>query len=426
MPGPDANRRDLAAAETAARGSFLRVSPLRWRVIRLFDAIARLLVVLFPSSPPESDACGSPRTILVLECCNLGDLAIAVPFLKNLRRGFPRTRISVLLDPAFCPLLDGQGIVDEIIPLRVQWARHFRRWRKYNPFAAGWISFARTLLALRKRRFDWAFSGRMDIRDNFILWLSGARRRVGYGFAGGASFLTDCVVPDLARPHRADIWLHLLSAVDKRPDPTLDGIHVRGSERADAESFMTALGIPPGALLVGVHAGARIARRRWGADRFSEVARRVLADANAHVLWFLEPGETCQALPLDRCHPVGVPLRPFLAVLSRCALLICNDSGPMHLANLLRVPVVAVFGPQKPEWFGPRGEQDRVVMQSQFWCRPCFDSCIFDQPYCLRTVSIDAVHLAVQSALRSRHFRILERTSMQPQKNEHVSEAVSL
>lgn len=426
MPPRDTGCNNVTAAEAAARGSLLRVTPLRRGLIRMFDAFARFLVLLFPSPGPTYDSHVSPNTILVLECHNLGDVAISVPFLKNLRHGFPRARISILVDPAFCPLLDGQGIVDEIIPLRVQWARHFNRWRKYNPFSAGWISFARVLFVVRKRKFDWAFSGRMDIRDNFILWLSGARRRIGYGFAGGASFLTDRVEPDLARPHRADVWLHLLAAVEKRPDRKLDGLRVHSIEFAEAQSFLTGLGISPGALLIGVHPGARIATRRWGTDRFWEVARRVLAETDAHILWFLEPGEGWQEPAMGRCHPVSFELRPFLAVLSRCALLICNDSGPMHLANLLRIPVVAIFGPQKPEWFGPRGEQDRIVMQSQFWCRPCFDSCIFDQPYCLRTVSIDTVHSAVQSALRARPFPILGRTSMHPQENEHVSEAVSL
>jgi heptosyltransferase-1/heptosyltransferase-2 len=80
---------------------------------------------------------------------------------------------------------------------------------------------------------------------------------------------------------------------------------------------------------------------------------------------------------------------------------LCNDSGPMHLANLLRVPVVAVFGAQRPDWFGPRGPDDRVVIRPEFSCRPCFDYCIFDRPYCLRTISTDEVYQTVAAALGS-------------------------
>jgi heptosyltransferase II len=241
----------------------------------------------------------------------------------------------------------------------------------------------------------------MDVRDNFMLWLSGARRRIAYGIGGGGSFLTDRVTPDVSRPHRADIWLHLLEAVGEPLDPKLAGFHLTHAELASARSYLSELGIAPDAFLVGIHPGARIATRRWGDQRFAEVARRVLKETDAHVLWFSEPGTACQAPQLERCHAVSLSFRSFLTVLSYCQLLICNDSGPMHLANLLSVPVVAVFGPTQAEWFGPRGPQDRVVIRTEFSCRPCFDYCIFDQPYCLRAITIDEVYNAVELALSS-------------------------
>jgi heptosyltransferase-2 len=140
--------------------------------------------------------------------------------------------------------------------------------------------------------------------------------------------------------------------------------------------------------------------RRWGDDKFAEVANVLLQDTNVTVLWFSEPGADTPPLPHMRCHPVTVEFRKFLSILARCQLLVCNDSGPMHMANLLRVPVVAVFGPQNPTWFGPQGPQDRVVIRPEMWCRPCFDYCIFDQPYCLRAISPEQTMTSVREALR--------------------------
>jgi heptosyltransferase-2 len=397
----DANSIDPMIREEAARASTLGMTPRKWRLVRAFEAVARLFL---PLVRPPQDSEGSqakPNTILVIEYWNLGDLAILVPFLRNLRRSFPTARISLLVNSALASFLKGQGLVDEFIPVRVPWARHFNRLRKYNPFSLDWISLARTILALRKHRFDWAFSGRMDIRDNLILWLSGARRRFGYGVGGGGFLLTDRVLPDLSRLHRADVWLHLLEAADALQDRKMSGFHQAHAELAVARSYLAGLGIASDVCVIGVHPGARIATRRWGDKRFAEVARRVLEETDAHVLWFSEPGTSCQAPQLERCHSVSLSFRPFLAVLSYCRLLVCNDSGPMHLANLLGVPVVAVFGPQRPEWFGPRGPHDRVVIRPEFSCRPCFDYCIFDQPRCLRTISTDEVYGAVQTALGS-------------------------
>jgi len=243
----------------------------------------------------------------------------------------------------------------------------------------------------------------MDIRDNFLLWLIGARRRIGYGLGGGSSLLTDRVLPDLSRPHRADVWLNLLESLGDRSDQAPDGLRPTSAELAFAQSFLMERGIPLGAVLVGIHPGAPVATRRWGRERFAEVARRLVNGTDVHVLWFSEPGKPYQLPPLERCHAVSLSLRLFLAVLYRCNLFICNDSGPMHLANLLGVPVVAIFGPQRPESFGPRGPHDLVVIRPEFSCRPCFDYCIFDQPYCLRTISTDEVYSAVENQLR--HIR---------------------
>lgn len=396
------NTRDAAASaasatESMARESLLRMTWRKWSFVRVFEVVLRLLRPILPS--PQKESLEPPASIVVLEFWNLGDLAILVPFLNNLRRAFPRARISLLINEAFKSFLDGHGIVDELIPVKAPWAQRFHRWHKYSPFSFDWISLARNLLTLRQRRFDWAISGRMDVRDNLILWLIGARRRIGYGFAGGGAFLTDRVVPDLSLLHRADTWLHLLEAVNVRVDRKLGHLQLRPSEAASARSYLVNGGIPSDAFLIGIHPGARIATRRWGDDRFAEVARRLLQETDAHILWFSEPGTLSRGPALERCHTVSESFRPFLSLLSRCHILICNDSAPMHLANLLCVPVVAVFGPQRPEWYGPRGPQDRVVIRPEFSCRPCWDYCVFDQPYCLRAISVDEVHDAIRTQM---------------------------
>lgn len=398
-----------SSREAEARASLLFMTPRKWRLVRVFEALVRFLKPLIPPLPPVDNPAEPPKSILVVEYWNLGDLAILVPFLRNLRQNLPRARISLLVSAGLADFLHGQRLVDEFISVRVPWARHFNRWRKYNPCSRDWISLARTIRALRKRRFDWAFSARMDVRDNLMLWLSGARRRIGYGIGGGGSFLTDRVTPELSRPHRADIWLHLLEALGEPLDPKLDRFYLTYAELASARSYLAGLGVSSLVSLIGVHPGARIATRRWGDERFAEVARRALQETDAHVLWFSEPGNSCEVPTIERCHAVSLDFRSFLAVLSLCRLLVCNDSGPMHLANLLGVPVVAVFGPQRPEWFGPRGPHDRVVIRPEFSCRPCFDYCIFDQPYCLRTISTDEVYDAVE--IQMNHIRKAEMKS---------------
>src|SRR5258708_2791127 len=360
-----------ANGEAAARAIFLKMPPWKWRLVCAFEGVLRLILPMLPARASQASP-AQPRTILVVEYWNLGDLAILVPFLRNLRARFPRAKISLLVNASLKTFLEGQELVDEFIPVRVPWAQHFSRWKKYNPLSVHWISFTRTILGIRKRQFDWGISGRMDVRDNFLLWLSGAARRIGYGLGGGGFLLTDRVAPDLPRPHRADIWLHLLDAAAKPPHRDLSGFHLGSADFVSAESFLRERGISSGAFLICVHPGARIAVRRWGNEQLAEVARHILKENDAHILWFSDPGDPSDAPRFERCHALSLEFRSFLAVLSLCRLLICNDSGPMHLAGLLGVPVVAVFGAQKTQWVGPRGAADRVVVQAGFWCPPVF------------------------------------------------------
>ena len=92
-------------------------------------------------------------------------------------------------------------------------------------------------------------------------------------------------------------------------------------------------------------------------------------------------------------------LRGFMALVTQCDLMLCSDSGPMHVASALGVPVTALFGPQRREWYGPRGELDRVVQVDEMACRPCFDACIFATPLCMEGITADAVADAVITQL---------------------------
>jgi heptosyltransferase-2 len=390
---------DSVGSDAAARATLLKLTLRKWRMIRLFERALKLVLPLLPSPRRPGSTDRPPDSILVVEYWNLGDLAILVPFLQNLRRMFPAAHVALLVNFALAGFLEGQGLVDEFIPVRVPWAQHFSRWKKYNLFSGQWISFARTLLSIRKRQFEWSLSGRMDVRDNFLMWISGATRRIGYGFAGGAFLLTDRVTPNLSSPHRADLWLNLLGTLGHRVDRSTGRFNVTDVEKASARAFLADRGIPQEAFLIGVHPGARIATRRWGEDHFAAVAKEILRSTDAHVVWFSDPGHPSPGPQWERCHSATLDFRSFLGLLAQCQLLVCNDSGPMHLANLLHVPVVAVFGSTNPIWFGPRGGQDRIVIRPEFWCRPCFDYCKFDQPYCLSTISPDSVIRSVATSI---------------------------
>jgi heptosyltransferase-2 len=287
-----------------------------------------------------------------------------------------------------------------MIVVRVPWAQHYSRWRKYNPFSPFWIEFLRTLATLHAKKFDLAFAARADIRENFILWLVNVGRRVGYAFGGGGFMLTDTVTPDLERTHFSNRWLRLLEHLGKPILIRQPHLRLKQEEQDWAEQYLAERGVKAQELVIAIHPGARSAIRQWGEENFITVAERLLAKFPIKILWFQDPGQVASAPKPKESVPLSLPLRQFMAVLGRCSMFLCNDSGPMHIATALDVPVVGIFGPTEPTWFGPLGEGHHIVIRPEFWCRPCFDYCIFDQPYCLRLVTVDSVYEAAAEALR--------------------------
>jgi heptosyltransferase-2 len=378
------------------------MSARKRRLIRVIDAIAQPIVrVLTKLGYCPASSSAEVRSILLLECWNLGDIVMESPFVQNVRINYPNARIVLLTSPKAAPLLENQGLVNEVITVRVPWAQHYSRWRKYNPFSPLWIELLRTLKFLHAQHFDLAFTARADIRENCILWLAEIRRRVGYAFGGGGYFLTDTVTPDLEHPHFSVRWLGLLKHLGKPIVVRQPSLSVSWDEEKSAEQYLADRGIQSRDLLVGIHPGARSATRQWGEENFAVVAKRLRAQYPVKILWFQDPSQTRSTHDTNDVVSLSLPLRQFMAVLKRCQLFICNDSGPMHISTALGVPVVAVFGPTEPTWFGPLGPDNRIVIQSGFWCRPCFDYCLFDQPYCLRTISVDSVFNAATGALNA-------------------------
>ena len=386
-------------ADAAALGVLAKMSRRKRLVIRAIEAVMRPLARLRDRSRHSISSSNEVQRILVLECWNLGDLVMELPFLRNLRIHYPSAHIALLTSPKCAELIADQGLVDELIIVRVPWAQHYSRWRKYNPFSPLWIEFLQTLRLLRGRRINLGFSARADIRDNFIMWFAEVERRVGYAFGGGGFFLTDVATPDLQNPHFSNRWLRLLEALGKPPSVRVPWLQLTAGEQESAERCMAERGIQNGEFVIGFHPGARSTTRQWGSENFEKLAQRLQAEFPVTLVRFGDPGQLELIEDGLQRRSFCLPLRQFMGVLSRCQLLICNDSGPMHIASALGVPVVAIFGPTQPAWFGPQGRNNRVVIQPGFWCRPCFDYCIFDQPYCLRTISVDSVFKAAEEAI---------------------------
>jgi heptosyltransferase-2 len=264
---------------------------------------------------------------------------------------------------------------------------------------------------LRARRFDKAYVLKRSFGSAVIGALSGARERVGFATEGRGLLLTKGV-PYRHGQHEVLNFLDVLRA-DGVPvvDDHLEA-WLSDEESAFADRFFRDNGVADGETVLGIHPFAANPPRAWHIDDFTELARRLQERRGCRVLFFGGPRDK-EALPGIRrglsappIEAVGsTTLRQTMALLSRCRALVCNDSGIMHLAASLQVPLVALFGPQSPVKFGPWGKGCRVI-RHEFPCSPCrqrfFTECEPSprgKPACVEAITVDEVLGAVEALL---------------------------
>jgi ADP-heptose:LPS heptosyltransferase len=299
------------------------------------------------------------RRILVVEPKNIGDVVLTIPFLTQLRARFPTAGLTLLAAPHAKAVLHGTGLVDDYIETRLDWTEKSTR---YNPFAYDWAELWRLKREMSARHFDLAFNCCMHIRERVVMGLSGARRRIAYAFGEGDALLTDPIAVDNPQRHKVDDWLGLLDPFGGATTLEAPHLHIDESERAWANGYLSSRGVPTDVPVIGIHPGASLVEKRWPLEGFRQVAIATTAQSGVKVLAFAEPsGYGAELFDIPGVVGAQVTLREMMALIEQSSLLVCNDSGPMHIAGALGVPTVAMFGAGIEQWFAPLGHGHEIL-----------------------------------------------------------------
>jgi ADP-heptose:LPS heptosyltransferase len=345
-----------------------RITPGKRLALATVDLVARPFSRLLLPSPKGSD--DGIWKILVVELWNIGDVVIATTALQALRARYPDAWIAFLGKPHAEEILRESGLVDEVITYDFPWTSETDKYQRsrYNR-----RELKELFRRLREEKYDLTVDCRMDFRSNLVTFMTRARRRVGYAFGGGTFLLTDAIPARPKSEHKVRDWLTLMEALGSRTGSTRftrgeDGkpltpkLTLSADERQMAAGKLESMGIAPRDLIVAVHAGASHPDKCWPRENFARVADALADSYGAKIVVLVDPEGYGANLPLRNpaCY-VTSNLRELMALIGSCDLLICNDSAPMHIADALGVPVVAVFTTGNPRWFGPSGKLQRVV-----------------------------------------------------------------
>lgn len=389
---------------------------------------------------PSSDE--QPRSVLVRGVNWLGDAVMTTPALQRLRERFPRARIRLLTHQKLADLWLDHPHVDGVLT--------------FQTADSAWAVGRR----LRAEAFDLALVLPNSPRSALEVWLGRVPQRVGYRRPWRNWFLTKAIparpgrlemrkrsVPEIKRlayggtapagqaeliraeqgagaaltqAHQLYEYLHLAAALgaSAAPVPPLLAVKPEASQAVAAKFGLSAL-IGAGPPVFGLNPGAEYGpAKRWPAERFIAAARAIRQRTGCTWLIFggrgdlpiaaaiesalREParaGQIAESQPI-LCNLAGkTSLRELLALLKACRVLLTNDTGPMHLAAALGVPVVVPFGSTSPELTGPGwpGDPRHQLLKSGAVCSPCF---LRVCPIDFRCMNGIAVERVVEAVLR--------------------------
>jgi len=348
----------------------------------------------------------SPRRILVLAPGGIGDVVLTTPALRALRRQHPDAHIACLVPPGAAGLLKACPFINELIPSPIQGRGGLRDLLRH-------LSFAREI---RNRRFDLSVTlrhWRGQACDGYLPYLAGVPRRVGPALSGSretAAIFTHPVA--IASAHQADAALEVVRGLGE--DRALQ-LWTTEADRAFVQRYLQGQGIFAEDLLIGVHPGSSAEVKQWPPERLAQAVDRLTLGWGARVILTGGPGEVRLAWEVARhteTSPVVVAgnltLSQSVALIERCDLLLCGDSGPMHIAAAVGTPLVALFGPTDPRHWGPRTPRHRVVRR-RLSCGPraaCIagphPECPRGRAACIQDITVEEVVEAAEALLSDR------------------------
>ncbi|HEV2330489.1 MAG TPA: lipopolysaccharide heptosyltransferase II [Verrucomicrobiae bacterium] len=343
--------------------------------------------------------------ILILKPSSLGDIIQALPVLRLLKLHLRDAEIFWWVNSKFAPLLEDDPDLAGLVL--------FQRERWTSPLH--WPEMVRSIRWTRAQQFDWVIDLQGLLRSAIFAWLARGRLLIGLdnpreGGREGASGFYDLAVSTGQERHAVGRYLSVLSALGVPKHMNFQWLPERAAAAETVCAKWPQALTNPLSPWIALQPGARWPTKCWPVENFAELVRlfaQKIPDVHFAVMGGAADkplgdviSRTVPERALNLCGETTLP--EMIEWLRLCRLMITNDTGPMHAAAALGVPVVALFGPTDPSYTGPYGQLENV-MRIDLPCAPCFkSSCRWKNPMeCLTAISPEAVFRFAEKKLRS-------------------------
>ncbi len=302
------------------------------------------------------------KKILIVRTDRIGDVVLTTPAIRALRLTYPQVQICVLVSKTTAPLLKGNPDIDEVmIDDRLNQHR-------------GFWGYFKLIKDIQRRRFDLAIIFHTKKRTNLLCFLAGIPRRMGYQNNKLGFLLTEKIYDDrnLGIKHEAQYCLDLLKPLGVKGDHREVFVPIQPQAKDWVERVFADHRILDNKILIAIHPGASDPTKMWPAQYFVEVINNLIVKLDCQMV-LIGAKNNQDAAPkimaqvqsplLDLSGQTEVFHLP--ALFKRCSLLISNDSGPVHIADAVGIPVISIFTRNQPginpERWRPLGERSRFL-----------------------------------------------------------------
>ncbi|MBN2538667.1 MAG: lipopolysaccharide heptosyltransferase II [Deltaproteobacteria bacterium] len=328
----------------------------------------------------------------------IGDVIMSLPAVSSVRRTFPHARIAVLAKPWVAELYRACPDVDDVIVFRSPGIHD------------GIVGKIRLAEQLRKEKFDLALLLQNAIEAALIVWLARIPLRAGYNSDCRGLLLTHSVQRTRAirKIHQIGYYLEMVESLGFGTAGRAINIAPGDDYSLSAKKILVEHNIEEEETLIGIAPGASYGpAKMWFPERFAAVADRLADEFSARIILFGSSGDRERTDLLQKnsknlmINLAGeTKLSEVIGLIQECDLFISNDSGLMHLAGALNIPLIAIFGSTNPATTSPAGERS-IVIHKDVSCSPCLkESCPTDFR-CMDLIGVDDVCDAARILLKS-------------------------
>jgi lipopolysaccharide heptosyltransferase I len=347
------------------------------------------------------------QKVLILRLSAVGDVIRTLPAAKALKEQHPFSSITWVVEEPSLSFLKSQPEVDEVILFpRKRWTQGIKSLRKIWGTIGEMRRFAEDL---RKRKFDVVLDFHGILKSGLLSFVSGSSKRIGYDRRSTkeGNFLFSNVKVKLPeeRISRFERNLMLLKGMGLELREPKSNLHIPPEDREYVASFFRASSGSFRRPLIAIHPGtsAKAFFKRWKPDQYAQLADRLIQELNATVLFTWGDGELEWVEGIRKemkkpslLGPKTESLTQLGEVYRNCDLYIGGDTGPMHIASLMGVPAVVIYGPTDPIENEPIGSHIKV--RKEVGCNPCHEySC--KELFCIKAISADEVFGAAKEIL---------------------------